>query len=295
MEEIKNCLICGKRDFAFDLSCTDYFLTKETFNIVKCKSCGFIFINPRPRKAELYKYYESQEYISHSGTKKGIVNFVYTKIRKYTHLNKVELISKYAKGKNILDIGCGSGELLTLFKNKGWQTLGIEPNQNARNFAVSEYKLDVKDESEIENIPDNSKDVISMWHVLEHVSDLNERVGELKRILKKDGTVFIAVPNSISYDAKYYKEFWAAYDVPRHLYHFTPNSMKRLLEKFKFNISEIIPMRFDSYYVSMLSEKYKTSGSNILKALYIGWKSNHYARKDEISYSSLLYVIHNVS
>lgn len=295
MEEIKNCLICGKQDFTSYMNCTDYFLTKEIFNIVKCKSCGFIFVNPRPNKTELYKYYESQEYISHSGTNKGIVNFVYTKIRKYTHSNKVKLVSKYAKGKNILDIGCGSGELLGLFKNNGWQTLGIEPNQNARNIAVSEYKLDVKEESEISNIPDNSQDVISMWHVLEHVSDLNERVGELKRILKKDGTIFIAVPNCISFDATYYEEFWAAYDVPRHLYHFTPDSMKNLFEKFNFSISDVLPMQFDSYYVGMLSEKYRTGRSNILNALFVGWKSNYYARKDKISYSSLLYVIHNVS
>ena len=151
------------------------------------------------------------------------------------------------------------------------------------------------DEIEISNIPNNSKDIITMWHVLEHVSELNERIGELKRILKKDGTIFIAVPNCISYDANYYNKFWAAYDVPRHLYHFTPDSMKRLLEKFNFSRIDVLPMRFDSYYVSMLSEKYKTGRSNILKALYIGWKSNRYAMKDKISFSSLLYVIRNVS
>jgi 2-polyprenyl-3-methyl-5-hydroxy-6-metoxy-1,4-benzoquinol methylase len=295
MEEIKKCLICENTEFIPYLNCDDYFFTKEIFNIVKCKSCGFLFVNPRPDQKDLSKYYESPEYISHSGTNKGFVNSVYKKIRKYTHSKKLNLVSKYAKGNNILDIGCGSGELLSLFKNNGWEVLGIEPNQNARNFAVSEYKLDIKDESEISTIPDNSKDVITMWHVLEHVSELNVRVGELKRILKKDGTIFIAVPNCISYDANYYNKFWAAYDVPRHLYHFTPDAMKRLLEKFKFDIIEVLPMQFDSYYVSMLSEKYKTGRSNILKALYIGWKSNRYAKKDKISYSSLLYVIHNVS
>jgi len=295
MEEIKKCFICGNQEFTPYLTCSDYFLTKEPFNIVKCKTCGFVFVNPRPVKAELSKYYESSEYISHSGTSKGIVNTVYKKIRKYTHSKKLKLVERFANKKNILDIGCGSGELLSLFKMNGWETLGIEPNQNARDFAISEYKLDVNDESEISNIPNSSKDVITMWHVLEHVSDLNERVGELKRILKKDGTIFIAVPNCISYDAKHYEKFWAAYDVPRHLYHFTPDSMKRLLEKFQFRIIEVLPMKFDSYYVSMLSEKYKTGNSNLLKALYIGWKSNHYAKKDKIAYSSLLYVIHNVS
>jgi len=293
MESIKQCLICDGSKFENYLECTDYFLSKENFTLVKCSGCGFIFINPRPFPEELYKYYESPDYISHSGTNKGIVNAVYKKVRRYTHNKKVKLVSKFSSGKSILDIGCASGELLNNFKLKNWETLGIEPNQNARNFAKSTYNINVLDENEILNIPTASKDVITMWHVLEHVSGLNERMLELKRILKKDGTIFVAVPNKMSYDAEYYGKYWAAYDVPRHLYHFTPDSMAKLLNHHKFSIVKILPMKFDSYYVSMLSEKYKSGKNNLLKALYIGWKSNIKARKDKGACSSLIYVVKN--
>jgi 2-polyprenyl-3-methyl-5-hydroxy-6-metoxy-1,4-benzoquinol methylase len=292
MEEIKQCLICGNDKFTEFLVCKDHFLTNETFKIVKCSSCGFAFINPRPEKDQLQKYYESIEYISHSGTSKGIINTVYKKVRRYTHKKKFKLVSNYAKGNSILDIGCGSGELLSLFKENNWKTFGIEPNDNARNFAISEYGLNVNNEESISGISNKSIDVVTMWHVLEHVSELNERISEIKRTLKENGVLFVAVPNNISYDAEYYKEFWAAYDVPRHLYHFTPDTIKKLLEKYKFSIIEMLPMKFDSYYVSMLSEKYKTGKNNIIRAFFIGFKSNLKAR-EKSAYSSQIYIVRN--
>jgi 2-polyprenyl-3-methyl-5-hydroxy-6-metoxy-1,4-benzoquinol methylase len=294
MEEIKNCKICGNEEFSSFLKCKDHFLSQETFNLVKCNFCGFVFINPRPEKLQLPRYYDSPEYISHSGTEKGIVNSIYKKVRKHTHKRKVNLISKYSQGKSILDIGCGSGELLGLFKQCCWETLGVEPNQSARDFAKSTYNLEVIDEPEISDIPTQSKEVISMWHVLEHVSELNERMKEIKRILKDNGVLFIAVPNMSSYDAEYYKKFWAAYDVPRHLYQFTPDIMKKLLEKHKFSVIKILPMKFDSYYVSMLSEKYKTGKNNLIRALYIGFLSNFKACNNKTKYSSQIYVIKNI-
>jgi 2-polyprenyl-3-methyl-5-hydroxy-6-metoxy-1,4-benzoquinol methylase len=293
MESIKQCLICNNSKFENFLECTDYFLSGENFTLVKCSECGFVFINPRPFPTELSKYYDSPDYISHSGTSKGLVGFIYKKIRRYTHSKKVKLVSKYTRGKSILDIGCGSGELLNLFKLNNWETLGIEPNQSARDFAKTNYNISILNENELSSIPSNSKDVITLWHVLEHVSGLNERMLELKRILKNDGVIFIAVPNRTSFDAEYYGKFWAAYDVPRHLYHFSQETMKRLLEKNNFSLVNILPMRFDSYYVSMLSEKYKSDKNNLLKAIYIGMKSNFMARKDKMDFSSLIYVIKN--
>ncbi|NTW33394.1 MAG: class I SAM-dependent methyltransferase [Bacteroidetes bacterium] len=292
MEKLKKCPICNNEQFSDYLKCYDYFLTQEEFNIVTCNNCRFTFVNPRPEADNLSKYYNSTEYVSHSATKnKGLFNYVYRKIRNYTHKKKVNLVSYYSKGKSILDIGCASGEFLNLFKLKGWKTKGIEPNSNARNFAKKEYNLDVIDENDINDVSNESIDVITMWHVLEHVSDLNQRMLDLKRILKKDGYLIIAVPNCTSYDAEYYRNFWAAYDVPRHLYHFTPETMQTLVEKYKFSIVNKLPMKFDSYYVSMLSEKYKSGKLNILKAIYIGLKSNLKAHKSLNNYSSLIYVI----
>lgn len=294
MEVLRNCKICGSTEFTTYLECSDFFFTKEKFILVSCNTCGFVFINPRPETEKLQYYYHSDEYISHSGNKKGLVNSIYLKIRNYTHHKKLHLVEKRSNGKNILDIGCGSGELLKLFKDNKWEVLGVEPNTNARNFAITSLRIKVIDEPELSSIPSQSMNVITMWHVLEHVSDLNLRMSELKRIIKNDGVIIIAVPNYRSYDASYYGKYWAAYDVPRHLYHFSQDTMKKLLLKHQFEIIDIKPMKFDSYYVSMLSEKYLNGKQNIIKALLVGLKSNCKAKKNKMNYSSLIYIVKNL-
>ena len=289
MEKLNNCPVCGKGEFDTFLKLPDFFLSKEKFTIVICKDCEFKFVNPRPKNESLGKYYESEEYISHSNTNKGLVNSVYQKIRKYTHKKKFNLVTSCSKEKSILDIGCASGELLSLFKNNNWETTGIEPNENARNFAIKNYGLNVLEEAALLKFEDEKFNAITMWHVLEHVSDLNGRISEIKRILKKDGVFIVAVPNCDSYDADYYKEFWAAYDVPRHLYHFTPKTIETLMSKFNFKIEKILPMKFDSYYVSLLSEKYKKGKTNYFSAFKNGLKSNMKAGKNK--YSSQIYIL----
>lgn len=293
MERIANCYICNGSNFEQFLSCKDYTVSNENFTIVKCTSCGFVFVNPRPEENNLGKYYESEEYVSHSNTNKGIINKIYKVVRNYTLKQKVSIINTHSKGKNILDIGCGIGLFLAECKKNKYITLGIEPNETARKFAISELGLKIEAESYLEKIENNSFDVITMWHVLEHVSCLNKRVEELKRMLKKDGVLIIAVPNYLSYDSTYYKEFWAGFDVPRHLYHFSEDTIKRLFEKKQMEIEKVLPMKFDSFYVSMLSEKYKTGRSNLINAFLVGLKSNKLAKKNLVNYSSQIFVIRN--
>lgn len=290
MEELNNCPVCENKKMGTFLECSDYFLSNEKFTLVECENCEFIFVNPRPSENELSAYYESPEYISHTATKKGLINLLYLKIRKFTLKRKFTLVNKYSTGKSILDIGCASGELLNEFKKNGWKTLGIEPNENARKSAAANYGLQVEDESYLNKIENGTFDVISMWHVLEHVSNLSERMKQLSAIVKDDGIVVIALPNRNSYDALYYEKFWAAYDVPRHLYHFTPENVELLFSRYGFKLLSKIPMKFDSYYVSMLSEKYKTGKSGFLKGLYRGFISNSRARKQTGNYSSLIYI-----
>jgi len=290
MEELNNCPVCENKKMGTFLECSDYFLSNEKFTLVECENCEFIFVNPRPSENELSAYYESPEYISHTATKKGLINLLYLKIRKFTLKRKFTLVNKYSTGKSILDIGCASGELLNEFKKNGWETLGIEPNENARKSAAANYGLQVEDESYLNKIENGTFDVVSMWHVLEHVSNLSERMKQLSAIVKDDGIVVIALPNRNSYDALYYEKFWAAYDVPRHLYHFTPENVELLFSRYGFKLLSKVPMKFDSYYVSMLSEKYKTGKSGFLKGLYRGFISNRHARKQIGNYSSLIYI-----
>lgn len=291
METLTHCPVCNHDKFNSFLSCVDYTVSRETFNIVQCNSCGFKFTNPRPQTNDLGRYYKSEEYISHSNTKKGFINSAYQSVRKYTLLKKLQLISKFYKTGNILDIGCGTGEFLNVCKNAKWNCIGIEPDDDAREMGKNNYSLDVRPELEINNLASESFDIITMWHVLEHVPDLNQRILDLKRLLKPKGIIIIAVPNCDSYDAKVYKEHWAAYDVPRHLYHFTPASIEHLFKKHQLKMFRIMPMVFDSFYVSMLSDKYKFGKTNIIRSTWNGFFSNLLALKSGKKYSSQIYLI----
>lgn len=291
----KTCLLCDNKHFTNYIELKDHFLSGENFTVFRCESCGLLITQPAPTPSALPGYYASPDYISHSNTKTGLFNRTYQIIRKYTMRKKLRLIRKYSRGKSILDIGCATGEFLRYCADNGMDVSGIEPNGKAREFARHEYGLKVENEDYLSQIRDSSLDVITMWHVMEHVPDINERMATLHRLLGDEGVGFIALPNPNSYDALYYDEFWAAWDVPRHLYHFTSDAFTYLAEKHNFRVVNKIPMSFDSYYVSLLSEKYMHGKSSALKAGFRGYLSNRMARKLNREYSSLIYVIRKSS
>lgn len=288
------CPTCGHQKFVTHLVLRDYFLSQEEFSILKCTHCGLLTTFPQPLPNELSKYYRSSHYISHATNKRGFEFFLYNTIRKLTLYNKKSLLTKYSQGMNLLDIGCATGVFLNYCQNHGYLVQGIEPNDHARNYARKEFSLEVNDVPYLNKLPANKFDVITMWHVLEHVPDVNERLTKVKFLLKEEGTLFIALPNPNSYDAQYYKNYWAAYDVPRHLYHFSIDSFTNLCLKNGLQIERIIPMVYDSYYISLLSEKYKNGKGSYSKALYMGLKSNIYARTNNLNYSSLIYIIKKI-
>ena len=292
MEEIKKCLICGGENFIHLFQVKDHFLSLEIFSISQCKKCGFKFTDPRPTPTEAGKYYESQNYISHSDKPETLFDKVYFKIRKINLKKKYNLICRYKSGNSILDIGCGTGEFLNMFKLNNWKVSGIESNKNAREIARNKNGIEVRDDKSYNQLEDKQFDVISMWHVLEHVYDTDFQLKQIKRLLKEDGLVVIAVPNSDSTDAQIYKQYWAAYDVPRHIYHFTQKSVNDLVSKFDFELIETLPMKFDAYYISMLSEKYMNGEKNNMTAFLNGMKSNRHAKKEN-NYSSLIYLFKN--
>jgi SAM-dependent methyltransferase len=289
LENIEKCVICDGNTRHPLFFCLDYTVSKKYFEIVICDNCGFAFTSPRPAAKDLGYYYESDEYISHSNTSKGFISRLYQTVRKHTLKKKLQLINRESAKGNLLDIGCGTGEFMNTVKQDGWIPVGIEPSASARKQCEDNYSLDVREESSLNSLAPQSFDVITMWHVLEHVPNLRERVQKLKELLKNDGVIIIAVPNRNSDDAKHYQMHWAAYDVPRHLWHFRVQDMRSLVEKDGLSLVKVLPMKFDSYYVSMLSEKYKTGSSNLVSALWRGWLSNKKAGKEGAS--SLIYII----
>ncbi len=271
------------------ISCKDYTVSHETFSILKDETSELLVTSPRPNDKDLTKYYESETYISHTDAKKSAFDRIYHLVRNYTLKRKIKLInSLHVSQRTMLDIGAGTGDFLLVAKNNEWNVEGVEPSEMARRIA--DEKLNQKLNVDISELEGQSFDIITMWHVLEHVPNVMEYIVQLKNLLKEDGVLIVAVPNHKSFDAKYYGVYWAAYDVPRHLWHFSQKSIAEIFGKEKMKIIKTLPMKFDAFYVSLLSEKYKRGNMNPIKAFYIGWRSNMKAKKSG-EYSSLIYVI----
>lgn len=291
MKNIPACPVCNSADFELNLVCKDHTVSHDSFKIQECSTCGFRFTNPIPEEIDLSNYYESEDYISHSNTSKDLISKIYQIARKGAIKNKFNLVRERVDGSSWLDIGSGTGDYMSYCFHNGLNIKGIEPSDKARTYGVEEFGLEIYPENKLNEFRDESFDAITMWHVLEHVYHLQNRVKKIVSLLRPNGAAFIAVPNCNSLDAEKYKEYWAAYDVPRHLYHFRQEQMKRLWESNGGEVIEVLPMKLDAYYVSLLSEKYKGSGALAYpKALISGLKSNLAAKKSG-EWSSLIYVI----
>lgn len=272
------------------LTVKDNSVSKETFELLYDENLDMLITSPQPDENNLSKYYESEDYISHTDGKRSLFEKVYHFIKSIALKKKLSLLNDLSKSKgSLLDIGAGTGDFLLVAKNDGWNAVGIEPSEKAKTIAS---KKGVALRSNLSDFEDSSFDIITMWHVLEHVPNLENQIKELKRLIKPNGSIIIAVPNFNSYDANYYKEYWAAFDVPRHLWHFSKTAIKKLFAEENLELVKILPMKFDSFYVSLLSEKYKTGKMNYVKAFSVGWKSNLKAKRN-FEYSSHIYVLKN--
>ena len=270
------------------LICKDYTVSGKSFELRRDEQYDLLATFPRPTLKELPDFYKSEKYISHTDSKRSFFDRIYQTVKSYMLQKKIGWIEekKPAKGE-ILDLGAGTGDFLAEAKKNGWEVAGVEPNEGARKLAAEKGVRLLEDTSEFS---EHSFDVISMWHVLEHVPDLDEQIKELYRLLKPDGLLIIAVPNFNSDDAKKYSESWAAYDVPRHLYHFSKKAIKNIFGEYDFKLTSVKGLLFDSFYVSLLSEKQQKNSLGPVKAFLNGLISNLKA-KNTGEYSSLVYFL----
>ena len=286
------CPVCGSAEIKNVLTVKDHTVSGQTFVVMECGSCTVRFTQDAPAVDSIAPYYKAEEYISHTDTSKGLINRIYKGVRKRTLRKKRKLIKRYTrlqKGK-LLDVGSGTGSFVNEMKQHGWETIGLEPDEGAREIAKQVHEIVLGDTSAFYRLNQGSFDAITLWHVLEHVHDLSAYVQQLKNVLNEKGKLFIAVPNYTSLEAATYKEYWAAYDVPRHLYHFSPAAMKTLLEKNGLRIVQYKPMWYDSFYISLLSSKYKSGKTNWITAAWNGLRSNLKALGDVKRCSSVIYI-----
>lgn len=269
----------------------DYSVSNEEFDLISNPKYGYLETTPQPSLDKLDDYYKSEDYISHTDSKRNLFEKAYHLVRMFSLNRKLKLINSFSlKDKNLLDVGCGTGDFLRLAKEKGWAGFGIEPNAQARYIGNQKTQDSIFDLDKLLDFDAASFDVITLWHVLEHLPNLEEQISLLKKLLKPNGTLIIAVPNYNSFDARYYNKYWAAYDVPRHLWHFNKESISKLFNGVSMEVIKTKPMYFDAFYVSLLSEKYKTGKMNYFKGFWIGLLSNLKSLGTNEA-SSLIYIV----
>lgn len=288
-----SCPACKSEHIEPRLKAKDHTVSQNDFAVWHCNDCTLCFTQDVPGQEAIGAYYASADYVSHSDTKEGLINTLYHLVRKRTLVSKRKLIERETRLKSgsVLDIGCGTGAFLNTMKEARWEITGLEPDPVARTKATELYHIAPQEPQRLFDLPPASFNAITMWHVLEHVHELHAYINKISELLAADGRLFIAVPNYTSYDAGFYKENWAAWDVPRHLYHFSPASMAKLLAQHGLKLVSVKPMWFDSFYVSMLSEKYRNGKGNIISAFFNGLVSNLKAIGNHRKCSSVIYVI----
>lgn len=287
------CPGCKSSSIDFELEAKDHTVSGKKFAVWQCRQCSLRFTQDAPVAEDIGSFYQSNNYISHSDTKQGFINQLYHSVRNITLKQKQKLVQKVTGLRigNLLDVGAGTGAFAAQMKKAGWNVTALEPDETARINAKNNYGLNLQPSGDLFGQPAETFDAITLWHVLEHVHELHVYLQTFQKVLKKSGTLIIAVPNYTSFDAAYYKESWAAYDVPRHLYHFSPQSMKELLSLHLFTIQAMKPMPFDSFYVSILSEKYRHGKPNYANAFFTGLRSNLLAAGKPERSSSVVYLV----
>lgn len=275
------------------LKVRDFTVSQELFEIWHCDDCSIRFTQNVPKQEAIGRYYQSEDYISHSDTSRGLINRLYRIVRKFTMMTKRKIVTSSTglSSGNLLDVGAGTGSFAAFMQQSGWTVSALEPDEAARKKAAVLHSLQVADARTLFELPPSKFDAITLWHVIEHVHELHRYIEQLGALLAPEGRLFIAVPNYTSFDATHYDEFWAAYDTPRHLYHFSPASMRILLKQYGLQIKSVRPMWFDSFYVSLLSEKYKSGNPNLVKGFWNGAVSNAKALINHQKASSLIYII----
>lgn len=288
----KLCPVCESEKIKPVLSVKDYSYSNEEYAIYRCTNCNLGFTQNAPDENSISEYYNHDSYVSHNDSDKGVIFKAYHAVRRYMLGYKEKIIRKHAPVGDILDIGAGTGYFLNYMQSKGWRATGMEPEKKARDIAKEKFNINLHPIADFDTFPEKKFSVVSMWHVLEHVHQLDTYFENIRSKLTDNGIFTIAVPNFESKDAKFYGKYWAAWDIPIHLWHFTPNSIKHLAQKHNFELLKMYSMPFDPFYISILSEKNAKNGFfGFIRAMFIGLYSFILGTAKTTNSSSIIYIL----
>ncbi len=288
-----SCPICGHADCRPVFQVVDQLVSQQSFQLIECPHCSVRLTQDAPGAADSGAYYQSDEYISHTNTRQGLINQIYQLVRRRTLSQKIKWVERATglSGGRVLDVGSGTGAFVSALRRSGWRADGLEPDAAARQVGLRDYGITLMESDQLYQLPSGEFDAITLWHVLEHVHDLHGYMKEFRRVLKSGGRLLLALPNHTSWDADHFQQWWAAYDVPRHLYHFAPDSIRALAKRNGFECQSLRPLWYDAFYIALLSHQHQCGQNRWLSSMYVGLRSNWRAYFDRERGSSLVYVL----
>jgi 2-polyprenyl-3-methyl-5-hydroxy-6-metoxy-1,4-benzoquinol methylase len=294
LEFVESCPLCKGVELVLCHKSTDSLVSGDLFSVYKCTSCDFHVTSPRPTSGSVGSYYNSASYVSHNDVAKGWIPKIYRVVRDIMIRHKLRIVGRYkekAPGKNnMLDVGCGTGEFLLKSKKMGYNTTGFEPDINASETASNKGLSIITKEDRLNELSPNYFDVVTLWHVLEHMYHPKDKIEVLEKILSDNGIMIVAIPEYKSFDGGYYKQNWAGWDLPRHVYHYNESTLTRLMDELNFKLIGKHSLMFDSFYISLLSEKNLNTRLGTIRAIIIGFLSNIMAIFSSYPFSSQIYV-----
>lgn len=287
------CPACGASDNTGLYKAKDHLVSGRDFMIRRCNACGMGWTTDPPSESDAGKYYVSEDYISHTDRKQTTADYLYHLARSFMLGRKKRLVTSFTGKRTgvVIDIGSGTGYFPAYMKKKGWKATGIEISEAARKYSAEKFGLEVIAPANVKALPSGTADCITLWHVLEHLYNPAEWIEEIFRILKHEGICIIALPNFSSADSEWFGNRWAALDVPRHLWHFTPGSLRLFAERNGFSCERIISLPLDLFYISMLSFRNQGSRMPLIRGLLTGTFLAVRSSFRKYRASSLVYVL----